>query len=68
MEAIERFCSGPLYRSIWQDLHLNWRPNLTDEADNHVMELAVAANATMIVTQNVRDIIRPEQVIERMAR
>lgn len=67
-------------RSQWQDVYFNWRPNLPDEADNHVMELAIAANASMIVTQNVRDfarqelrfpnieIIRPEQLIERIPR
>jgi predicted nucleic acid-binding protein len=32
-----------------------WRSNLPDEGDNHVMELAIAANAEAIVTQNARD-------------
>ena len=69
-----------LSRCQWQMIHFNWRPNLRDEADNHVMELAIAANATMIVTRNVKDftrqelkfphieIIRPEQLIERISR
>jgi predicted nucleic acid-binding protein len=30
------------------------RPNLRDEADNHVVELAVAGAADAIVTANVR--------------
>lgn len=47
-------------RCQWQVIHFNWRPNLPDEADNHIMELAIAANASMIVTRNVRDFIRPE--------
>ncbi len=29
-----------------------WRPNLKDEADNHIVELAVAANASYIVSNN----------------
>jgi predicted nucleic acid-binding protein len=32
-----------------------WRPNLRDEGDNHIVELAVAGGAGMIVTNNVAD-------------
>jgi predicted nucleic acid-binding protein len=32
-----------------------WRPNLRDEGDNHVLELAVAGGASAIVTNNVPD-------------
>lgn len=31
------------------------RPNLPDENDNHLVELAVAGDAAMIVTNNTRD-------------
>jgi putative PIN family toxin of toxin-antitoxin system len=34
-----------------------WRPNLRDESDNHLIDLAVAANARYLVTSNVRDFI-----------
>ena len=37
-----------------------WRPNLPDEADNHLVELAVAGNAMAIVTRNTRDLARGE--------
>jgi len=37
-----------------------WRPNLPDEGDNHVLELAVAGSAQTIVTSNVRDFQRGE--------
>ena len=40
---------------IWTLIYYLWRPNLRDEADNHVMELAIAGNATIIVTANKKD-------------
>jgi putative PIN family toxin of toxin-antitoxin system len=40
---------------MWTPIYYLWRPNLRDEADNHVMELAVAGNATTIVTANKKD-------------
>ncbi len=39
----------------WVKTYFSWRPNLRDEADNHVVELAVASGATHIVTWNTRD-------------
>ena len=33
-----------------------WRPNLKDEGDNFLIELAVAGNAEIIVTNNVKDL------------
>ena len=40
----------------WVQIYFSWRPNLPDEADNHIVELAVAGGAAMIVTNNVRDL------------
>ena len=39
----------------WVSVYYLWRPNLKDEADNHVVELAAAGGAPVIVTNNVRD-------------
>lgn len=39
----------------WVKTYFSWRPNLRDEGDNHVVELAVAAAASHIVTWNTRD-------------
>jgi len=46
--------------SQWVQIYYSWRPNLPDEADNHLMELAIAGGATMIVTNNIRDFRRAE--------
>lgn len=46
--------------SQWVSISYLWRPNLPDEADNHVVELAVAGNAGWILTGNTRDIARGE--------
>jgi predicted nucleic acid-binding protein len=39
----------------WVKTYFSWRPNLRDEGDNHVVELAVASAASHIVTWNTRD-------------
>lgn len=39
----------------WVEIHFLWRPNLRDEADNHVLELALSGGADIIVTQNLKD-------------
>ena len=61
--------------SEWIPIYFLWRPNLADEQDNHIIELAVAGNAPIIATKNIKDfksaelnfpelsILKPEQVI-----
>jgi len=61
----------------WIDIYYLWRPNLKDEADNHLIELAIAGNAQIIATKNIKDflnsdlifpslsILKPEQIIRR---
>jgi putative PIN family toxin of toxin-antitoxin system len=59
----------------WTKIYYSWRPNLRDEGDNHLIELAVAGNAGIIATNNIKDfrspelafpnvsILKPEQII-----
>jgi putative PIN family toxin of toxin-antitoxin system len=44
-----------LSRTRLVEVYYRWRPNLPDESDNHVLELAVAAGDAPIVTLNRRD-------------
>jgi uncharacterized protein len=39
----------------WVMVYSAWRQNLRDEADNHLIELAVAGGADCLVTKNIRD-------------
>lgn len=44
----------------WIRVYYLWRPNLPDEGDNHLIELAIAGAAEVIVTHNLRDLNRGE--------
>ncbi len=44
----------------WTRIYFGWRPNLRDASDDHLIELAVAGNASHIVTRNLRDLRQGE--------
>ncbi len=60
----------------WNEIFYLWRPNLDDEGDDFLIELAVASNSSVIITDNIKDIesgelkfdievLTPKQFIER---
>lgn len=50
--------------SLWINIAFLWRPNLPDESDNHLIELAVAGNAAWIITNNTKDIAAGDLVFD----
>ena len=44
----------------WVSIKYLWRPNLHDEGDNFLIELALAGNAAHIVTNNISDLVKAE--------
>ncbi|NMF62787.1 putative toxin-antitoxin system toxin component, PIN family [Brasilonema octagenarum] len=74
-EEISTLLASFMSVSKWISIYYLWRPNLKDEADNHLIELAVAGNAQIIATHNVKDfqnaellfpslsILKPEEII-----
>ena len=57
LEAVLSICE-------WVSISFLWRPNLPDESDNHLIELAVAGNAESIITGNTKDIVARELVFD----
>jgi putative PIN family toxin of toxin-antitoxin system len=41
--------------AVTQEIFFLWRPFLRDAADDHILEVAVAADSDAIVTHNVKD-------------
>ena len=56
----ERIFDALLSVSVWTPVYYLWRPNLRDESDNHLIELAVVAGAETIITANKRDFASSE--------
>jgi len=53
-----------LSRCKWNEIYYMWRPNLKDENDNFVVELAVASGAEAIITYNVKDFKNAELIFK----
>jgi len=51
-DLLSAYCSV----CTWVPIYYLWRPNLTDDSDNFLIELALAGNSRTIVTNNVKDL------------
>ncbi len=54
---IDNFLDAFAARSVEQQIYFLWRPLLRDPKDDMVLELAVASQASVIITYNLRDFI-----------
>lgn len=52
---LEKFFAAFLSCCTWCDIYFLWRPNITDEGDNHIVELAVASGSKYVITHNISD-------------
>ena len=50
----------------WVPIYYLWRPNIKDEGDNFLIELALAGNATHIITNNVSDLTSSELIFPEL--
>lgn len=50
----------------WISIYYLWRPNLKDEGDNFLIELALAGNSGIIVTNNVKDLQQAELTFDEL--
>jgi putative PIN family toxin of toxin-antitoxin system len=54
-QAIEKVLDYSCLKSEHQKIHFLWRPYLPDPKDDHLLELAIASGAKLIVTHNTKD-------------
>ena len=59
-QEISQILDGFLNTCTWVKISFLWRPNLKDEGDNHLVDLAVASNAVVIITYNLKDLMSGE--------
>ncbi len=50
----------------WCKIYYKWRPNLRDEGDNHIIELAVGGGASCIITKNIKDLKSGELLFNKL--
>ena len=51
----------------WISIYFLWRPNIPDEGDNFLVELALAGSATHIVTNNIKDFHSSELIFDNLS-
>jgi putative PIN family toxin of toxin-antitoxin system len=66
-EEIQQLFVSLLSVCEWVSIYYLWRPNLRDEGDNHLIELAIAGNAEAIITNNIKDFQEASLLFPRLA-
>lgn len=51
---------------LWIPIYYLWRPNLRDEGDNHLIELAVGGGASALITANKKDFTQAELLFPQL--
>jgi putative PIN family toxin of toxin-antitoxin system len=51
---------------LWIPIYYLWRPNLRDEGDNHLIELAVGGGASTLITANKKDFAQAELLFPQL--
>jgi len=58
---IEDILDAICEKGVEKKIHFLWRPQLRDPNDDHILELAVAANGADILTFNIKDFDKAKQ-------
>lgn len=66
LEEIQTLMAAFISVCEWRRIYYLWRPNLKDEADNHLIELAIAGNAQIIATYNIKDFRQTELIFNEV--
>jgi putative PIN family toxin of toxin-antitoxin system len=61
-QDILAFCRFIASVSREQPIYFLWRPFLSDPKDDHLLEVAVAAGASHVITHNVKDFRQSEEL------
>lgn len=59
-EEIEKILIGLINVAEEVNPHFLWRPNLKDEKDNFLIEVAVTSQPCTIITHNIKDLLQGE--------
>ena len=59
-EEIEKILIGLVNVAEEVNPHFLWRPNLNDEKDNFLIEIAVTSQPCKIITHNIKDLLQGE--------
>ena len=66
MQEINDLLDAFLSCCEWVKVYYRWRPNLKDEDDNHIIELAVAGKADYVITRNISDLKSGELIFSHI--